>query len=121
MVPFTLPLRYTEITQFTYHCTFWNPFVALVDLSVGSCLFRKLVGQIVPLVSSVCINPVDFYLPVLHLHFYHFHPDFFNEVCVVFRFLSDSNVIRLSVDIISVLSLVSMYCVFSSAFSISSY
>ena len=37
-----------------------------------------------------------------------------------FRFLSDSNVIRLSVDTITVLSLVSMYCIFSSVFNIAS-
>jgi hypothetical protein len=64
------------------------------------------------LVSSVCLNPDEFYLK--------FHPDFFNEVCVVFRFLSDSSVIRLSVYTKIVLSLVSKYCIFSSAFSIAS-
>ena len=84
MVPFTLPLRYTEITQFTDHCTFWDPFVALVDISVGSCLFRNLVGQFVRFVSSVCLNPIEYYFAVLHLHFYHFHPDFLKEVCMVF-------------------------------------
>ena len=43
----------------------------------------QVVCQLVPVVSSVCLHPVEIYFPVMHLHFFHFRPDFFNEVCVV--------------------------------------
>ena len=101
MVLFTLPLCHNVIIYFTQHTFFfWNRFVALVDISIVRRHFRKLVSQLVPSVSSVCLNPVGFHFPVLLLHFCHFHPDFFNELCCSSSFLSDSNVIHLSVDTI---------------------
>ena len=70
------------------------------------------------MVSSVCLDPVEFYFPVLILHFDHFLSNFFDVW--FFRFLSDSNVILLPVDISTLLSLVSENFKFSSAFSIAS-
>jgi hypothetical protein len=87
----------------------------LVSASLASWYASSMLcGQLVPVVSSVCLDPVEFYFPVLHPH--HFRPDFSN----FFRFLSDSNVIRLSVDINTVLSIFSKYCGLSSAFNIAS-
>jgi hypothetical protein len=54
VVPFTLPLCHTVIFYFPPHCTFRNPCIAHVDISAGCCLFRKLVHQLVPVVSSMC-------------------------------------------------------------------
>jgi hypothetical protein len=67
------------------------------------------------MVFDMCLDPGEFYSPVLQLHLYNFLPDSVDEMCVVFLFLSDSNVIWLSVDTKTVLSLVSRCCKFCSA------
>jgi hypothetical protein len=119
VIPFTLPIGYTEFVWFSQQHTFWDPFVAHIDISASCCLFRKLVSQLISTMSSMCLNPSEFYFPVLQLHFYHILN--FSMWYVWFsQFSSDSNIILLSVDTKTVLLLVSKCCIFSSAFSIAS-
>ena len=121
MVPFTLPLCCTVLTQFTWQCRFWNPFEALVDFSAACRLFRKLVCQLVPVMSSVCLDPVEIYFPVSISISIAFILMFSMRYVWFFRFLSDSNVIRLSVDINTVLPVFFKFCTFSGAFNVASY
>ena len=68
----------------------------------------------------MCLDPGEFYFPVLILNFDPYRSIISMRYVWFFRFFSDSNAILLSINISAVLSLVSKNCKFSSAFSIAS-
>jgi len=93
-----------------FHCAFWDFAIALVDIVACCCHFRQLVASSFLWCHACALIQLN---SIIHLWFSNFITFFL--ICSIrcvwfFRFLSNSNAIRLSVNICTVISSVSKYC-----------